>query len=166
MTKKLNKAQLEKLVELLKWNQELGCYTRQAFENVVWPEISSQAVWLVFFDVDGMKELNSRGSWDETSALIKRSIVMRSSDYVAGQVLSGDEFVVAISNNSKRDALDPRGLCQRILANFHKEGASATFAFGKITSTDLQENLKPLKDLVQAAKEENRRGSILSASAV
>lgn len=148
----------QELIDLLKWNKELGCYTRQGFQHVVWDKVAGSAVWLIFFDIDDMKGLNSRGSWDETSELIKRSISVRSTDYVIGQILSGDEFAVIVTERTGEHA-DPLLLCQRIQNNFRENGASATFAYGLIKSTDLDENLKPLKKLVEHAKANNQRGT-------
>lgn len=159
MTRKLTKKQLQEQVDLLLWNNELGCYTRQAFENIIWPDIADQAVWGIFFDVDRMKSLNAKHGWDGASRIIKESIEMRSTDSKAGQVLSGDEFFVAVTENRKRAHTDPLKLCQRILAEFKARGASATFAYGRITSQEYQDNLKPLKEAVFAAKK-RRRGTI------
>ena len=160
MKKDPTKQELLDLVELLKWNAELGCYTRQAFENVVWPEVVEKAAWLIFFDVDNMKALNSAGSWDRTSNIIKESIVMRSTDHVAGQVLSGDEFVVIVAESPDRPKTKPRRLCERILQNFRARGASATFAYSRIVSKDYRVNLDRIKEFVNHAKERGDRGSI------
>ena len=148
----------EDLIDLLKWNEQLGCYTRQGFEHLVWKKVADRAVWLIFFDIDDMKGLNNRGSWDETSALIKRSISVRSTDYVVGQILSGDEFAVVVTERTGQHA-DPLRLCQRIQNNFRENGTSATFAYGRIVSNELEINLKPLKQLVEHAKANNLRGT-------
>ena len=157
---KLTKEELIAQMNLLMTNAQLGCYTRQAFETLIWPRVAKEAAYIIFFDVDDMKGLNNAGGWDNTSAIIKRSIVVRSTDYFAAQVLSGDEFVVVITDNPDRKYSDPEELCKRLLENFRQNGASATFAFRKVTSQNLEENLKPIKDLVKAAKDSNRRGTI------
>lgn len=152
---------LEKQLESLLWNDELGCYTRQAFENVIWPEICGRAEWAIFFDVDGMHDMNTLHGWDKTSAIIKQALVMRSSDHVAGQVMSGDEFFVVVSGNAGReDESDPARLCARILENLRKSGASATFAYMKVQPGSYQENLQPIKDLVEHKKRTGERSTI------
>lgn len=160
MTTKRTQQELEELVEKLKWNDELGCYTRQAFNHLIWPEIADETEWLILFDVDKMKSLNDRGGWDKTSAIIKDSIQMRSSDFVCGQLLSGDEFIVALAKNKERTETHPDAFCKRILANFQSHDASATFAYIRVRSSDLSENLSPLNDAVKDAKDSERRGTI------
>ena len=151
----------KELIKLLQWNEQLGCYTRPGFEHIVWREVSDVATWLIFFDVDNMKALNSNGSWDKTSDLIKSCVHLRSTDFVCavGQVLSGDEFVVAITERTGEFS-DPLKLCERIQGNFKAHNASATFAYGRVKSSHLDANLKPLKGIVEAAKRQNRRGTI------
>jgi GGDEF domain-containing protein len=166
MAKDRNKQQLEELVELLKWNAELGCYTRQAFEHLIWPEIKDEATWMIVFDVDGMKALNGSFGWAYTSGIIKRSIVMRSTDHVAGQLLSGDEFAVVVTESPDREPTNPWELCERIFNNFKANGASATFAYGRVTSDNFEENSERINAIVQAAKRENRRGTITQVTEV
>lgn len=151
---------LQELVLKLMWNEQLGCYTRQAFEEVIWNEIKDKALYIIFFDVDDMKGLNSRGSWLQTSAIIRESIQMRFSDHKAGQVLSGDEFVVVMTDNPSRSTCDPRGLCERIQFEFKARGASATYAYMRIISPDLQTNLTPVQNCVLENKTRNNKGTI------
>lgn len=150
----------KRLVELMSRNEQLGCYTRQAFDHIVWPDIRERAAWVVFFDVDGMKQMNSTGGWMNTSAIVNQSISIRSSDYIFGQVLSGDEFVVVILDRPDRPPVDPMKFCERLLRKFRNNGASATFAFRKVDSVDLEENLKPIMRAVMEAKNDSRRGTI------
>lgn len=153
-------AQLKQLNAALSWNEQLGCWTRPAFEHMIWNSVSNRASWVIFFDVDHMKDLNTRAGWDNTSQIVRESISLRSDDYVIGQCLSGDEFIVVVTERPNTPLCDPRKLCERLQANLKQRGASATFAYGRVTSTDLETNMKPVKHLVWQAKNDERRGSI------
>src|SRR5690242_20388054 len=91
-------AQQEELIHKLAWNDGFGCHTRAGFEHMVWPEIASKARWIVYFDVNGMHALNETfGSYEPVDAMIKQVLTsIRSTDYVAGQWKSGDEFLICL----------------------------------------------------------------------
>lgn len=147
--------------ERLRWNNDLGCYTRQGFEVSIWPDIAVKANWFIFYDIDDMKGLNEEHGWDGASAILKKvnSVGHRAGDYIIGQILSGDEFGAVIVERD--DVLtDPVAFCQRIQLLLSLDGVSATFAFSVITSPNLDDNLLPLKAAVMKAKAEDRRGSI------
>lgn len=160
MTRKLNKAQLQELVNSLAWNDGYGCYTRAGFEKLIWPTIADQAKWIIFFDVDDMHGLNSEHGYEGVNELIKKSLAMRASDFMAGQWFSGDEFIVCITDDPDRGISDPMSFCERLAEDFRQNGAPATFGIAEVTSRNLFENVGPAHRLVQVAKSENRRGSI------
>jgi len=123
MNRDLSKFELQVLVEKLSWNDGFGCYTRAGFEKLVWPMIADQARWIIYFDVDGMHSLNeSFGGYDRVDAMIKDVLhIVRSTDYVAGQWKSGDEFLVCMTENLARGPLDPEGLQERLIDALAKQ---------------------------------------------
>ena len=154
MNAKYSNTQLEELVHKLAWNDAFGCHTRAGFEKMIWPEIAPRARWLVYFDINGMHALNeSFGDYAQVDAMIKQVLgVVRKTDYVCGQFKSGDEFVIAITENDQRAVLDPKGLVDRLTEELKKVGMSAMFATVQVKSMDLVENVQPAVDQVYAAK--------------
>jgi hypothetical protein len=142
------------MIDDLSWNDGFGCYNRKGFEKMKWPEIAARARFIVYFDIDGMHELNeAHGGYEPVDAMIRQVLAsVRSSDYVAGQWKSGDEFLICITENEKRDSMDPEGMIQRLTEEFAKVGMSATFAFVPVKSTDLLENVQPAVDKVYELK--------------
>ena len=167
MTNNLNQ-QLEELVhslqkqnELLAWNDEYGCYTRQGFEMLKWPEIMSDAKWIIYFDIDDMRKLNEIHGHAGVNALIKKSLAVRESDFLAGQRYSGDEFIVVITDTDpERRESNPIELALRLAVALRENGVSATFGFAPVVSDNLTLNVEPAVHLVEVAKQENRRNSI------
>jgi GGDEF domain-containing protein len=160
MNKKRTKAQLEKLVLDLGWNEGFGCYTRAGFEKIVWPQIVDEAEWIIFLDIDEMHVLNETHGYDAVNAMIKKSLALRASDYVAGQLGSGDEFLICLTRNKDRTPSHPVALCERLREVFVENGVPATFGIAPVTSKDLIENVRPAYELVRTEKAANRRGRI------
>jgi len=154
--------ELSVLVRDLAWNDGFGCYTRNGFEKLIWPEIADRARYIIYFDVDGMHALNDLyQGYDVADAMIKRALaILRLTDYVAGQWKSGDEFLICLTeagpamDNDQRLELDPRGMMERLIDELKKQGMSATFAIVPVISMDLAANVKPAVDQVYAAKKE------------
>jgi GGDEF domain-containing protein len=175
MTKKLNEQQLEDLVEALNaqvnslteknqsmaWDDAYGCYTRAGFEKVIWPEIVDRAKWIIYFDIDNMNALNAKHGKPAVNAMIKKSLTLRHSDYVAARYNSGDEGVICITENEARILVDPYQLCERLAISFDENGCPATFAIVPVISKELAQNVDPADEMVQASKNANRRGRIL-----
>jgi len=162
MTKKLNKTQLQDLVNILAWNDGFGCYTRAGFEKMIWPEIADRAKWIIYFDIDNMHELNkAHGGYDPVDAMIKEVLALvRATDYVAGQWKSGDEFLVCITNakGGSREISDPHRMVNRLTAQLKEHGLSATFAVVPVISKTLSINVAPAVEKVYAAKKLNKKG--------
>ena len=147
-------AQKDDLIHRLAWNDGFGCHTRKGFEHVVWPDMAARARWIVYFDIDGMHALNEKfGSYEPVDRMIRQVLAaVRSSDFVAGQWKSGDEFLICLTENQAHNPLDPEGLVRRLTEEFAKVGMSATFAIVPVKSTDLQENVQPAVDRVYELK--------------
>jgi GGDEF domain-containing protein len=160
------KSELEILVHALSWNDNYDCYTRAGLEKIIWPKIARRAKFVIFIDVDDMHSLNEQHGYDGVNDIIKMSLSIRKSDYVAGQWFSGDEIAVFITDDPQRVNSDPVEMCQRLLEAFKKHGASATFGIAPVKSTHLETVIKPAFELVQRAKSENRRGTINLADGV
>lgn len=160
MKKDLTKQQLEELVHSLSWNESFGCYNRTGFETLAWPEIADQARWIIFFDVDDMHRINSEFGYEKVNTIIKDSLAIRSSDVMAGQWFSGDEFIIVITDAPGRRESNPIEFCSRLAETFRSYGTSATFAIAPVVSKNLCENVRPAQELCMLAKAGNRRGSI------
>jgi len=151
---------LEQMNQMLAWNDEYGCYTRQGFQKQVWPSIAAQSRWIIFFDIDEMGLLNDEHTHAGVNAIIKKSLSMRASDYITGQRYSGDEFFVCMVDDPERGETNPVELCMRVQSALRENGVSATFAIAPVVSDHLVENVEPAVKLVEIAKRENNRGSI------
>lgn len=157
----LTKQQLETLVHDLSWNDGYGCYTRAGFEKVIWPRIQAEAQHIIFFDIDDMHGINEKHGYDGANELIKDSLAMRASDVMAGQWFSGDEFIIAVTDDlSRLHPSNPMEFAARLLEIFVENGISATFAVAPVISTDLYTNVAPAHHKVQEAKSNGRRGTI------
>src|SRR5690349_1545958 len=113
-------AQKDELIRQLSWNDGFGCFNRKGFEKMKWPEIASTARHIVYFDVDNMHGLNEKfGGYEPVDAMIRKVLAsVRSSDYIAGQWKSGDEFLICLTENGKHGPLDPDGFVQRLKQEF------------------------------------------------
>src|SRR5688572_12592403 len=108
----LTHRELSELVVDLAWNDAFRCFTRAGFEQLIWPRIAQEADWLVYFDVDSVHELNeTHGPYDVFDAMMKEVLsIVRNSDYVAGQLKSGHEFLLCITDSDDRAPVDPGGI--------------------------------------------------------
>lgn len=156
----LNRSQLEQLIRDLAWNDEYGCYSRAGFQELIWPGIAAIARWIVFFDIDEMGNLNKVHSHAGVNMRIKKSLTMRTSDYLTGQRYSGDEFIIVVTDAPGRRASNPIELCARLAESLRENGLSATFAIAPVISDDLTQNVEPAVKEVEIAKSKNQRGSI------
>jgi hypothetical protein len=147
-------AQQQELIHRLSWNDAMGCHTKLGFEHVIWPAIKHIARHIVYFDVDGVHAINEQaGSYDVFDAKIKQVLsAVRSTDAVAGQLNSGDEFYLCLVDAPDRATPDPDGLVKRLTDELAKQGLTAIFAVTAVTSSILRENLQPAADQVLAAK--------------
>lgn len=147
-------AQQQELIHRLSWNGNFGCYNRTGFEEMKWPEIAASACWIIFFDVDGVHALNEQSGtyavFDEKMRTVLQTL--RSTDVVAAQWRSGDEFLICVRETPERPTQDPDGLIKRLAEELLKQGLSATFAKEKVRSLALQENVEPASDRVLEIK--------------
>jgi GGDEF domain-containing protein len=147
-------AQKDELIHRLSWSPEFGCFNRRGFEEMKWPEIAPTARWIVFFDVDGVHQLNEQSGtyavFDEKMRTVIQSL--RSTDVIAAQWRSGDEFLVCIRETPERPTQDPDGLIKRLTEELTKQGLTAVFDKQKVVSPFLRENVEPACDRVLAAK--------------
>jgi hypothetical protein len=146
--------ELETLTARLAWNHRFGCYTRQGFEFVKWPEVKASARWVIYFDIDKLHDLNNELGKKEVDRRIHQALgTLRTTDYVfAGQYASGDEFLVIVCEEPGRPTEDPKGLIERLAGEFKKVGIKATYGFDAVKGTDLEENVDPVADLVHEHK--------------
>ena len=146
--------ELEVLNVRLAWNHEFGCYTRNGFEYMKWPEIRSSARYIIYFDIDGMKGLNDELGKLEVNARIKQELsTLRATDYVfAGQYFSGDELAIVMCESPDGMVGDPKGLIERLADAFKAVGIKATYGFDQVKGADFVENVEPVAQLVHEYK--------------
>lgn len=153
-------AQQQALIHRLSWNQGYGCYTQAGFAAMKWPEVAHLARWIVFFDVNGVHAINeAHGSYEAFNAMMRDVFShLRSTDVVAGQRNSGDEFVVCIlesqdeAQDKQRKEIDPEQMVARLKELLAVHGLTAMFAIREVKSQYLEDSLKPAADEVLAAK--------------
>lgn len=160
--------ELQALVHALAWNDAFGCYTRQGFEKLVWPEIANDARYIVYFDINDMHMLNEKfGSYDPVDHMVKTALgTVRVSDFVAGQWKSGDEFLICLTEplgngwdqQESRRELDPFEMVSRLEDALAEQGLSATFAVTRVTSHDLHAVMQPAVDTVYRSKKQRGVG--------
>src|SRR5690349_22774758 len=157
--KDLEKSQLQSLVERLAWNHSFGCYTKNGFAFYIWPEIAPRVEWILFFDLDHLHELNSKfDSYAPVDEMIKKVLsIVRDTDYTAGQLNSGDEFLICLTNERGKSS-DPEGLKKRLIEEMGKFGMSATFSIVPVSTWDLEEAVAPAVAEVKRLKAERGIG--------
>jgi GGDEF domain-containing protein len=144
----------QELIHKLSWSRSFGCYNRTGFEEMKWPEIAASARWIIFFDVDGVHALNEQSGTYEVFDEKMRTVLqaLRSTDVVAAQWRSGDEFLVCVRETPERPTQNPDGLIKRLMEELAKQGLTATFAKEQVKSMFLKENVEPASDRVLEIK--------------
>jgi len=150
-------AQQQELIHKLSWDEDYGCHNRKGFELLVWPEIKTQARWLVFFDLDYLHDLNQKmGGYPPVNAMIRQVLeTVRSSDHKACRWQSGDELLVVIAETESRKTDDisvAEGMVKRLQEALAAHGMAATFVIEPVKGTDLVENVAPAIEKVFEAK--------------
>ena len=153
------------LIRDLAWNDAFGCYTKNGFKKLIWPEIAEAARWILYFDVDGVHAINAAtNGYDALDAMTYQVLsILRLTDYVAGQLNSGDEFLVCLVEKESqpgelRQTLDPYTMMQRLTDELKKQGLTAIFSIVPVISLDLDVNLKPAIKQVFLAKKARGTG--------
>lgn len=151
--KKQSKKELQALLEQSLWHDGFGCYTKQGFKLLVWPTVAPKARYIIFFDVDGVHEINqATKSYAAFDAMMHKVFSqLRSTDIVAGQVNSGDEFLICISEVEGR-TVDPEGLMSRIWELLAEQGLTATYAIIPVQGDNLDLLLAPAVKAVFESK--------------
>jgi hypothetical protein len=156
----------QKLIRQLAWNESFGCFSRAGFEKWIWPQIQERARWIIYFDLNNIHELNAaHGGYEPVDQMIRLGLsVLRWSDFVAGQVKSGDEFLVCMlepesdsPDAGQREKLDPQALMERLKDSLGRAGLTAVFSIVPVESSDLMTVLKPAIEHVFAIKQNRAR---------
>jgi hypothetical protein len=153
-------AQKDELIHKLGWYQNYGCYNRGGLEHVIWPERAHKAKWIVYFDVDGVHEINeTHQTYDVFNAMMKDVLSkFRSREIFAAIYNSGDEFLLCITEepaefeDDRRQVIDPEKVVERLTEELARHGLTAIFAIEPVKSLLLDDNIKPAADRVLAAK--------------
>ena len=151
---------LTQVIEQLKWDHAYDCFTRTGMEYIKWPEIQKNAVWLIVGDIDYMHELNEQYTHNGMDERIKSSIQMRSTDYVACRIKSGDELGWVITDSPERDVTDPAGMAERLQQSFASNGIQITLGVVHVIGSSFKSNIDRAEALYEQAKLEGRRGTI------
>ena len=153
------------LIRALAWNDAFGCYSKAGFKKLIWPEIAKDARTIIYFDVDGVHDINNANNgYDAFDAMMREVLaILRLTDYVAGQLNSGDEFLICLVENKSqpgelRQGIDPQAMMQRLIDELKRHGLTATFAVVPVISPDLDINLKPAIEEVFLAKKARGTG--------
>ena len=147
----------DELIQALAHDPIYGCYTRPGLEFVAWPEIQPRARYIIFADLDNMHGLNDKFGYTEIDRRIRLSLTARTTDaFSCGRWYSGDEIIWILTDDPTRPAIDPQGFINRMTETFSEFGLSAMFAAVPVTSPNLNENIKPAMDNVQAQKKERK----------
>jgi len=154
-----SKEKLMGLVTAMGWKDSMGCHTRDGFEKWIWPQKYAEARWVVYFDVDGVHEINKfHKSYAPFDAMMKKVFSsVRTTDLISCQYMSGDEYLVCVcesDSGGRREEFHPEGLIKRLSEELAKQGLTATFAYGAVRSPILTENVDPLADRVLELKAE------------
>lgn len=152
---------LKKVIEQLKWDAAYDCYTRAGMEYLVWPAIAEKAVWMIVGDIDYMHELNAEHTHNGMDGRIKSSIKnMRSSDYAACRIKSGDELGWVVTESPERDETDIARMAKRLQESFALNGIQITLGVVRVVGHSFTENIDRAEALYERAKNEGRRGTI------
>lgn len=124
----------------LRTNSAFGCLTRQGLELAL-EEADLTGHVCVYWDLDYMKQANEEDPEGKpgVNKRIRAALQVRSTDYVAGQVFSGDEFCAW---PLAEEAVE---MAERLLTSFRTQGLPGTFVI-----VHLQPNEAPLDLLVRA----------------
>jgi len=153
-------AQKDELIARLSWHHGYGCYNKAGFAEVIWPEIAHIAKWIVYFDVDGVHDINEKHeTYDVFDAMMKDVFsTLRRTDQIGAQVKSGDEFLVCMTESisddqmERRQNVDPEILKDKLIQALAKHGLTAHFLIVPVKSLLLEENIKPAADEVLRLK--------------
>jgi GGDEF domain-containing protein len=138
-------ADAQALIKVLSVDPAFGVMTRPAIENEL-RQAGQVARYIVYGDIDQMKQVNDKYTHDGANARIKAALKIRSEDLLLkARWFSGDELVFFLVGN------DPDGFCNRLRRAFEAEGLSITTTY-KIFSGDIQNDVRVLDDVVEAAK--------------
>jgi GGDEF domain-containing protein len=119
-----------------------------------------KAKWIVYFDVDGVHQINMQhGTYEAFNSMMREVLrQVRQADIVASLYNSGDEFVVCLTEETsegksdRRKAIDPDEVVKRLTEALAEQGLTAIFAVEPVKSLSLDENIKPAADRVLASK--------------
>jgi GGDEF domain-containing protein len=131
-----------------------GVLTRQGLDRQ-WRQAGRAALTfeIVFMDLDALHQANERLGYDEVDRRIRASFGLRATDVLIARWYSGDEIVAIVPVG------DGHGTAERIQARLQANGLSMTCAIVP-AQRHLAEAVKVAAAKVQAAKADNRRGTI------
>lgn len=111
-------------------SEAFGCYTRKALTRDLLPSFDARGFAIIYFDIDGLTQLNAAYGKAERKAADIPSVnerifaalaTARLADVLIGQWFSGDEFVALVP------AADAYGFTLRLQAALRSNGITATF---------------------------------------
>ena len=134
-----------------------GCLTRQGIDVYWQSQRRHSNLALVFLDVDNMHDANNQFGYQEVDAKLKNAFSKTRKEERLGRWYSGDELILLVDIHNADLA------ASRLLQALKIEGLSATFGIVKAEGRFLFDSVKKASALVQASKNQNVRGVILSS---
>jgi GGDEF domain-containing protein len=145
-------AELEAALAAAQIDSQFGILTRCGIDQR-WHTRPPHADTILFFDIDRVHDHNAEWGYSETDRRIAAFLAEVNTPWVF-RWFSGDEFGLLCP------AGDAPGLVARVQARLAEQGMTATFGAAPIRDNDLQASMDQAAALVQAAKAQDRRGTI------
>lgn len=147
-------ARLKRQVKHLSFDRAFGLLTRPAL-FLQYRKSASRNGYLVFLDLDHVKELNARIGKSAVNRLVARAVNVRDTDQaIVGRVFSGDELGYIIHSH-------PRGFAERLLQSLEKHSLHGTIAIVKIRRGNLKKAIELADSKVATGKLAGQRGTIV-----
>jgi GGDEF domain-containing protein len=148
-------AELEAALCTAQIDPQFAILTRRGIDQR-WHARPAQADTVIFFDIDWVHEHNAQWGYGGTDRRIAAVLAQMGENWVF-RWFSGDEFGLLCT------AADAPGFAMRVQRLLRAQGMSATFGIAPLVDGDLPASVGRAAALVQAAKAQNRRGTINGA---
>lgn len=132
-----------------------GCLTRQGIDTYWQKQRRRKNLSIVFLDIDHMHELNQSLGYAKVDQRLRRAFSTVRKDELLGRWYSGDELILLVPSSEAYQA------ALRLKSALNLEGIQATFGITKAEGEFLSDVVKSASALVQDAKFQGNRGTII-----
>jgi GGDEF domain-containing protein len=164
MFKLTNDKLTDEMINQYRMDRSYGCYTRNCLELEIWPAVSGSVKYVIFADIDQMRDANERYGYNGVNDRIKAALnAGRDTDIHVARWFSGDELVFLLQDGPRSG--NPLSFCERIQSRLKIQGLSATLGIVEIQPDETQSPTLAVDraaKLVQNAKKAGQRASILA----